>query len=113
MTDLFETAVVTVDDWPRDYEAQFWQLYPRRVSKIAAMKALKKVRDSRKVRWAKIVEAIEAYKVHLAQTDSWRPEPKHPATWLNAGCWDDELESGVEKQRPPSFAEIGYGLRRH
>jgi hypothetical protein len=77
-------------DWPPDYQEQFWEMYPRRVSKRTAMRALEKVRDGGEVPWTKFVNAIALYRAWLS-APGWRPPAKHPATWLNAGCWDDEL----------------------
>lgn len=102
-------ATLPFDDWPPNFEAQFWELYPRRVSKKTAMKALAKVKASGEVPWQKIVDSIARYKAWLAETgpNVWRPEAKHPATWLNGGCWDDELPSA--KPAAPSFFQQVYG----
>lgn len=83
-------------DWPADFESQFWSLYPRRIAKIDAMKALRKVHASGTVSWAKLTGALVQYRAWLAERgpNTWRPEPKHPATWLRSGGWDDEYRSG-------------------
>lgn len=93
------------DDWPDDFEAQFWKQYPLKVGKIAALKALRKVRERGDIPWASIMAAISRYSAWLDQRgpNCWRPEPKHPATWLNQGCWDDEYP--VEAPRGPSLAQ--------
>lgn len=91
--------------WPRDYREQFWHAYPRKVSKITALKALDKVKDRGDVPFEKILSAIEKYKAYLAQS-GWRPDPKHPATWLNGGCWDDDFRGASCR---PSFADIAMG----
>lgn len=102
-------STLAFDDWPRDFEVQFWALYPRRVSKKPAMKALGKVKASGEVSWAKLVDSIARYTVWLGEASptNWRPEPKHPATWLNGGCWDDELPAPVVAER--SFFQQVYG----
>lgn len=73
----------------------FWQLYPRRVGKAAALKS-----------WAKInlesvpdiLEAVRRQKT----LDSWQRNNgqyiPHPATWLNNKRWEDELETVEEWQ---------------
>lgn len=97
--------VVMNDDWPDDYEAVFWDAYPRRVSKISAMKALEKVRRGGDVSWGKLINAVQQYSIWLGETgQGWRPGPKHPATWLNGGGWDDELPR--QQQNGTTFADI-------
>ncbi len=67
----------------------FWSVYPRRVAKKAAEKA-----------WAKAVRAVDPNLIiagaarYADQTRTSDPRfVKHPATWLNGGCWDDEPAS--------------------
>lgn len=63
----------------------FWAKYPRKVGKIAAVKAWNRVasRD--------LVDAIIAGTARFAadpnRTDEFTP---HPATWLTRGSWDDD-----------------------
>ena len=69
-------------------DAQFetwWQVYPRREAKAAARKA-----------YAKAVRDTDPDRI-LVGTGRYRDDPNrdpaftpHPATWLNAGRWDDE-----------------------
>ena len=73
-----------------EFEA-FWSAYPRRIAKKEANKAfMKAMREGAEI--DHILTAVEAYKKWLSCTDKWRPEPAHPATWLNQGRYDDELE---------------------
>jgi hypothetical protein len=67
----------------------FWAAYPRRVGKQDAIKALVKAR--RMASLEAILSGIEVLKREVAGKD-----PKftpHPATWLNAGRWEDEAAS--------------------
>ena len=64
----------------------FWSAFPRRIAKEAARKA-----------WAKAVKTtdpsvlIEAAATYATTTKGTDPKfIKHPATWLNGGCWEDE-----------------------
>lgn len=64
----------------------FWQSYPMKVGKTAA-----------KTAFAKAMKQTDADTI-IAGVIRYRNDPnrdpaytKHPATWLNAGCWDDEL----------------------
>lgn len=75
----------------------FWENYPRKIGKGAAkasfVKAVKKTGDG-----YLIIEKAVAYANHCIKT---LKDPKfipYPATWLNQGRWEDELEerSGFE-----------------
>ncbi len=68
---------------------EWYQVYPRHEGKVAAEKAFAKVRASG--------VSLEILK---AGAERYRGQPieaqfrKLPATWLNAGCWDDEFATG-------------------
>jgi hypothetical protein len=68
---------------PDEFE-QFWQAYPRRVSKGTARTAF--VRAIKKTDLQIMLDAIEAYKANKPSYCDF----KHPATWLNGECWLDE-----------------------
>ncbi len=62
----------------------FWNAYDRKVAKPLAAKAWLKINPDAALA-SEIIKAAEAYA--KAQPD---PEfRKHPATWLNARCWED------------------------
>lgn len=78
--------------------AGFWSVYPRRVAKKAAEKA-----------WVKAVRSADANTIIAAaaryadQTKNSDPRfIKHPATWLNGGCWDDD-ELATSTDHPKYF----------
>lgn len=60
----------------------FWQLYPRKVGKKPAADRWKKMSDADR---ASALEAVQSY--------PFGDDPKyikHPSTWLNHECWNDE-----------------------
>lgn len=68
--------------------AEFYRIYPRKIAKRDAEKA-----------WAKLTledkqQAIEALPKHIRYWDATTTKEyiPYPATWLNAGRWEDELE---------------------
>jgi hypothetical protein len=69
---------------------QFWAAYPRRVGKQDALKAWAKIKPDSEL-LALILKAIENQK----QGADWRKDDgqfiPHPATWLRAGRWLDEV----------------------
>lgn len=62
----------------------FWRTYPRRISKGAARTAFD--RAIRKTTLDTMMAAIDNY----VRFKPERIDFKHPATWLNQECWDDE-----------------------
>lgn len=62
----------------------FWKAYPRRIAKGTARNAFDKA--IRKTALETMLAAIEDYKRFKPE----RIDFKHPATWLNGECWDDE-----------------------
>lgn len=79
---------LTVPDLKQRFEA-FWQIYPRKVGKDAAWRAWRKRRPTPEV-MTQIVAALAWQR----QQDSWLRDGgrfiPHPATWINAGRWQDE-----------------------
>ena len=68
----------------------FWAAYPKKVGKKAALNAFRRVKTPLNV----LLQAIEAQK-HSVQwmKDNGKYIP-NPATWLNQGRWEDELDGG-------------------
>ncbi|MBZ9894226.1 hypothetical protein LB545_07695 [Mesorhizobium sp. BR1-1-6] len=65
----------------------FWAAYPRRISKGAARTAFEKA--IRKTDLETMLAAIRDYQRFKPE----RIDFKHPATWLNQECWDDEWQA--------------------
>ena len=67
---------------------RFWNAYPRKKSRKAALNAWRKIEPGEDLT-AKIIDAVERAKL----SSDWQREARfipYPATWLNAGGWDDE-----------------------
>lgn len=93
-------------DWPADYQVQFWKAYPNKKAKAFAMKALDKVAFAGKTKWADLISGLDRY---ILTDEVRRGFVKHPATWLNGGCWMDEPTPNGTKGRSLSFFEIAAG----
>jgi len=69
---------------------KFWQVYPKKKSKGQAEKAFAKVKPNEQL-LATMLATIERAKT----SEDWRKQGgtfiPHPATWLNAKGWDDEI----------------------
>jgi len=78
----------------------FWQLYPRKVAKKQAEKSWKRLSQ------AEQTEVLEALPNHI---EYWRLKETdkeyipHPATWLNQGRWEDELDLTPKEMKKPSL----------
>ena len=64
---------------------QWWDKYPRKTSKPTAKKAYRKALD--KTDGAKLLAAAIAYRDDPNRVQAFT---KHPATWLNQECWNDD-----------------------
>lgn len=85
-TDLVVAAAAEAGGVPALGFEDFYQAYPRRMDRRAAEKAFEKAVKTTSV------QVIVAGAIRLAQ-DPNLPEKKYikyPASWLNAGSWDDE-----------------------
>lgn len=81
-------------DEPRGF-AEFWGAYPKKKSKNDAISAWRKLKpDDALIR--RILDAVEA----LKRCDDWMRDAgryiPHPASWLNAGGWEDEIQAEVQ-----------------
>ena len=93
---------------------QFWQAYPRKVSKQTAYKAFLRLNVTQEI-LDKMLQAIEVQK----KSDQWQDERyiPHPTTWLNGARWNDELPKAKKKyeytQRDePLNKDFGLGYLR-
>jgi hypothetical protein len=94
----------------------FWNLYPLRVSKGAAMKAWVKLNPNEALILT-ILEAIRLQMTHRKKIErlngtlpKWKqeflPALKHPATWIRSTCWLDEIpEEKKEVTKSKNCAE--------
>jgi hypothetical protein len=69
----------------------FWAVYPKRVAKLAARRALAAAVKAGADPEAMIAGAARYAAERVGQEGRYT---KHPATWINAGCWDDESPGG-------------------
>ena len=88
---------------------QFWEIYPRKVNKVAAWKAWQKISPDLTL-FTQIINAVKAQ----SRSESWRRDGgryiPYPSSWLNGRRWEDELPdstspSGSPPDSPPSGPE--------
>lgn len=95
LSTTYEKKVLTYDRFD-----EFWDTYPRKVGKDAAKRAYLKRRPDADLH-ARMLAAID----RQARDPAWRKDGgqfvPHPATWLNAGRWEDE-PAAVPRAMEPS-----------
>lgn len=75
---------------------EFWTIYPRKVGKGAARKSWDKA--IRKAEPEEIIGGARAYSLQRSGQD--QAFTAHPATWLNAERWADEIDSPEPEATP-------------
>jgi len=75
---------------------EFWSKYPRKVAKRAAQKAWAKLSSQEQ---KSAVEALVTHNKYYQVKGTGQEFIPHPATWLNQGRWEDELEIALHKRR--------------
>ena len=86
--------------------AEFWQAYPKKIGKGNALKRWKKIGNG------KGPQIVEAIKTQVAAGGHWRGTDgkdyiPNPATWLNQGRWDDEIQQDKQPPDAPAKKEVG------
>ena len=87
----------------------FWHLYNHKKSRA---KALAKFRLAlKKTSFEKIMQAVGEYNAYLEEKNPSNPREfkKHPTTWINQECWNDEYTSDTkasEKKESPERAKF-------
>lgn len=88
--------------YARDAFETFWKAYPRKVGKDAARRAFAKV----KVPVETLVAAVEAQKASPQWTKDNGQFIPNPATWLNQGRWEDEVEDLEDLRRKKAIDDM-------
>lgn len=80
----------------------FWREYPRKVDKVNAFKAFKKVCKDRKMLATLLAALAQHRKTQQWQTKTLIP---HASTWLNGRRWEDDLSS-LEADKPQTSYDL-------
>jgi hypothetical protein len=92
-------------DYPGDF-LTFWAEYPRKKQKGAALKAWKNAKKKGMPALNDVLKAVEAQK----QSGDWLKNNgefiPYPASWLNSGSWDDEIDTTPRKTNHPDFTKM-------
>lgn len=118
-SELFEKpfAEQKPDGWPKDFRDQFWNEYPKKVGKKAAIKTLERVRKSGEVSFEKLMAGVQRYRSERPPGVAEQQYTCAAQRWLNEGRWDDEPANETRKQtngyqrRPDGAEAITAGVR--
>lgn len=98
---------------PRAVDAAFdrwWAVYPKRVAKVDAEKAWRKLRPD-----SALVERIVSATIAAARCERWLDEGgrfiPYPATWLNRRSWEDEDVQPRRAGGAEWWVAAGYGTQ--
>ena len=73
---------------------EFWKAYPKKIGKDAARRTFEK----RKITAEMMPSVIQSVRKQC-QSDAWKKDDgqfiPHPATWLNQGRWQDEIDTAT------------------
>ena len=86
-TNEITTNEITKTEINNNFE-EFYSLYPRKEAKQKALQAYLKA--IKKVDKDTLLEGLKKYIDYIKTNKKEREFIKHPATWLNQGCWEDE-----------------------
>jgi hypothetical protein len=77
-------------DKPADAFAKFWAVYPNKKAKGSAEKVWAKLKPDHQLAET-IISAVQKHKLSVDWTKDDGQFIPHPATWLNAKRWEDEV----------------------
>lgn len=77
---------------------EFWNQYPRKVSKNNAEKAYIRILKANPEIHTEIMEGLNMYKNHWIVKKTEMIYIPHPATWLNGNRWEDKLEMTIPRK---------------
>jgi len=83
-------------EYPPDFQ-EFWTAYPKKKSKDAAYRAWKARRPDRAMVEV-MLTALAALKSSAQWTEAGGRFIPYPSTWLNAGGWQDEIDSVADER---------------
>lgn len=111
---LHEGRQPDADRWPADFDL-FWLFYPVKRNRLAAEKLFTELhRAGRSARVAELLAAVckqvEAWQ-HKVEANLRVADFKYPDTWLEKGCWLDEVDSGPTLAKPTAAEPFEHWRR--
>jgi hypothetical protein len=79
---------------------EFWDLYPRKVAKRAAEKSWQRLSKQDQ---QEVLKALPNHIKYWQIKDTEKDYIPHPATWLNQGRWEDEIDLAPTVAKKPQI----------
>lgn len=79
---------------------EFWTLYPRKVGKRVALKSWDRLTKQEQ---SDVLEALPNHLKYWKLKNTESEYIPHPATWLNQGRWEDELDMTEKVIKKPTL----------
>lgn len=79
---------------------EFYSKYPKKVAKENAKKKFILLLKSKKVSFEELMNGLDKYLKHIEKNKIEKQYIKHPATWLNQGCWQDVYDEPTIQINP-------------
>jgi hypothetical protein len=92
---------------PESQFEAFWEAYPRKVDRLEARHKFDAVIGAKEATFEQLMAGVSRYAA--AQSATNPKYIKRPGTWFSKGCWLDEREEPVDRQRPRSSYPPGNG----
>jgi len=86
----------------------FWAVYPSKTGKGAAYKAWQKLRPSKALQ-SQMIDAVTSQRSSVKWTKDGGQYIPNPATWINAGGWDDETTMSAPVKSVLKPFSMGFG----
>jgi len=102
--------MLQIPTWPIDAFDQFWELYPRRVGKKAALREFEKIQRRNEVPFEVLISAVKIYA--RSRIGKEMQYVAHPSTWLHQGRWDDEPDAllNIRIESPKLISDVPAAL---
>ena len=94
-----ENQVANQDEKLNEYFETFYKKYPNKKAKQKAYTSFCAIFKNKKATFEQLMQGLDKYIAHINQNKIEKSYIKHPSTWLNQGCWEDEYEEQSEEDK--------------
>lgn len=74
---------------------QWWKEYPRKIDKKKALEKFTSILADKKATLEELLTGAKKYALHCQEEKTEEKYIKHPTTWLNGECWQNEYTTAT------------------
>lgn len=78
---------------------QWWVCYPRKIDKKKSLEKFTTILAEKKTTLEELIKGAKNYALHCQEENTEIRYIKHPTTWLNGECWQNEYTTAKEDYR--------------